>query len=165
MKQRALKYIRNITISFVVLLILLLIAGAAYTWYMGQNSVDPVDTAAIPVQSELVPVIKHPQPAADAKVGASIQMLTTPVAPGSNASMTVKTNPGAKCLIAAIYNKVRSTDSGLVSKIADEYGIVDWTWTVESSVPLGKWPVTVTCSNEKNSGVVTGDLVVAKQVD
>jgi len=164
MKKRIVKFMRNVLIAFFVLLIILLIAGAVYTWYMGQNSIED-NSAAIPVkvQPEL---LKSPtKPPVDAKVGVSVQMLTTPIKPGSNASVTVKTNPDANCTVKAVYNKIPSIDSGLSQKVADEYGMVTWTWSVEASAPLGKWPVTITCANSKYSGVVVGDLVITNQID
>jgi hypothetical protein len=44
--------------------------------------------------------------------------------------------------------------------VADDFGIVSWTWTVEESVPLGEWPVDVTCAFNDQSAMVRGKLVV-----
>ncbi|MGH7197061.1 MAG: hypothetical protein ACREGJ_04855 [Candidatus Saccharimonadales bacterium] len=146
-------------ISVLVLLILFVGGGVAYTWFMGQNSKKTLGVET-PVETTRTPVIKPTRLAPDAPVGASVTMLTSPVMPGENASITVKTNPEAKCTIKVEYNDVPSTDSGLKPKIADEYGIISWTWTVPGSAPLGKWPVEVKCANDKRSAVVVGDLVV-----
>lgn len=163
-KSRTLRVVRNIAIVFVVLIILLLVVGVAYTWYMGQHGIENTPADAKPIKQKVQ--TKGPRiPDPNAKVGVSVQLLTTPISLGSNASISIKTNPEAKCTITVIYNKVPSKDSGLVPKIANEYGLVEWSWTVESTTPLGKWPVTVTCANSKNSGMVIGDLVVVKQVD
>lgn len=162
--MRILKYIRNTLISIGVLLTLIVGGGIAYTWYMGRNPVVP-SVAEASAKEETVPVIKHVAAAANAPVGASVQSLTSPVIPGSNASITVKTTAGATCAITVVYDKTASKDSGLVSKTANDFGVVSWTWTVESSVPLGKWPVKVTCALGAKSAVVQGDLVVSKQVD
>lgn len=132
-----------------------------YTWFMGQKGVESA-AVATPVEAKPAPVIKPTKPAANARVGAAVHMLTSPVPPGSNASITVKTLATAKCTIVVEYNKVASKDSDLVAKTADEYGMVSWTWTVGESVPLGKWPVKVTCAYNKSSAMVQGDLVVAK---
>jgi hypothetical protein len=59
---------------------------------------------------------------------------------------------------------VVAADPGLVKKTADEYGMVSWTWGVSRSVPVGKWPVTVTCAIGKHSGVVIGDLEVVNSI-
>lgn len=155
---------RNTMISVVALLLLAVGGGVAYTWYMGQDESD-LSAIAAPVEAEPAPVITHLKPAANAKVGAAVQMLTSPVAPGSNASITVKTNPDAVCTITVIYDKTASKDSGLSTKTADEFGVLSWAWTVEASAPLGKWPVKVTCTYNKQSAVVQGDLVVALPTD
>jgi hypothetical protein len=161
MKTRILKFIRNTLISVGVLLVLALGGGAAYTWYMGQTET-PVAATPAPAATKPAPVIKPTAPAPDAKMSASVQMITSPVAPGANASITVKSNAGSNCTIKVVYDKTASKDSGLIPKVADEFGMVSWSWTVEASAPVGKWPVKVTCANTKNSAMVQGDLKVEK---
>lgn len=157
------KRVRNIIITVVVLLVLFIGGGVGYTWYMGKNS--KVEIASVSEQADplLDPVVGKRKMAPDAAVNVSVQTLTSPLEPGMNALITIKTNPEAKCTIKVIYDKTPSTDSGLVEKIADEYGVVNWTWTVEQTAPLGVWPVTVTCANEKKSGVVSADLKLEKK--
>lgn len=156
------KRVRNIAITVVALLVLAIGGGVGYTWYMGQQAVPAAPVSASIETAPTAPAPKHVQPAANAPASAAIQMLSSPVAPGSNASIDVKTNPGADCTISVLYNKVASTDSGLSHKVADDYGLISWTWTIEKTVPLGKWPVKVTCIHNKLSAVVQGDIVVAK---
>ncbi len=162
-KVRFPKILRNILISIVALLALAVGAGVAYTWYMGQSGASNTSVAA-PSAAESAPVIKHTQSSPNAKVGLAVRMITSPVVPGSNASITVATNTEAKCTISVIYDQTASKDSGLAPKVADEYGIVSWTWTVEPTVPLGKWPVKVICANNSMSGMVQGDLQVSKSI-
>lgn len=150
---------RKIFLSVLILLFLFIVAGSAYAWYVGQQT-DVSSAIAEPVEAPTAPTITPRTPAPDAKVGVSVQMITSPLTPGSNASITVRTNAAAKCTISVVYNNVASTDSGLGPKVADEYGMLSWTWTVEQTVPVGKYPVKVTCANEKNSGVVQADLVI-----
>lgn len=159
-KAQALKAVRNIAISAAVLLVLVVGGGVAYTWYVGQD--EAANTAAVPVSATptSAPVIKPMKPAANAKQSAAVQMLTSPVAPGENASITVKTNAGSDCTITVEYDEVPSTDSGLKPKKADDFGIVSWTWTVEETVPVGKWPVDVICAFNDQTAMVRGDLVV-----
>ena len=158
-KKRILKTIRNIVISILVLVVLFIAAGALYTWVMGQ-SVKPVATIEETATPATNVAIKRPQIDPNAAESASVQSLTTPVVPGENASVTIKTNPGSWCTIIVTYNEVKSADSGLIGKTSDEYGSVSWTWTVEASAPVGKWPVKVTCLRNSKSAVVIGDLVV-----
>ena len=157
-KPKILRSIRNIAISFVVILVLAVGAGAGYTWYMGKQKVAST-VVAEPVQAS--PVIKPTKPAENTSVGVSVQSLLTPITPGSNTSITIRTTPSATCTISVVYKDVPSTDSGLKAEQADDFGMATWTWTVGVSVPLGKWPVKVTCTYNKKSGVVQGDLVVA----
>jgi len=129
-----------------------------YVWLNGQMSAVVPEATVTP--NDAVVQIKHVKPAEDAATGVSIQSLTSPITPGSNASVTVKTNSDATCSITAEYDEKASTDSGLSPKIADEFGIVMWVWTVEASVPVGEWPVTITCMRNEQSGVVVGNLSV-----
>ncbi len=157
--SRLKRTIRNIAISAGIAVALLVAAGAAYTWYMGRH---PVTSAAIvnePV--EAAPAIKPTQPAANSSVGVSVQSLVSPVAPGLNTSVSIRTTPSANCNISVVYKDVPSTDSGLKARQADEFGMASWTWTVGPSVPLGSWPVKITCSLGNKSGMVQADLVVA----
>jgi hypothetical protein len=159
-KARALRAVRNIVISVVILLVLVVGGGIAYTWYGGQNTADSQGAIAEPVAPAPAPVIKPTKPAANAKQSAAVQILTSPVAPGDNASITVKTNAGSNCTISVEYNDVPSTDSGLKPKTADDFGIVSWAWTVEVTTPVGEWPVDVTCVFNDQSAMVRGKLVV-----
>jgi hypothetical protein len=88
--------------------------------------------------------------------------VTSPIAAGSNSSITVRTNAGSTCAVTVSYNGAPSTDSGLTPKTADAYGNVTWTWTVNSSVPAGSWPVKVTCTYHGRSGVVISNFQVTK---
>jgi hypothetical protein len=155
------KRIMRAIITIVVLLLLLLFAGMGYTWYMGRYVPPvPVETPK-PVTRKTIEPPK--QVDETVKVGVSSQTFTDKVMQGNNASISIRTNPLAACSIRVEYNKEPSTDSGLVPKKADEYGVVSWAWTVEVSRPEGKWPVTVTCANAKNSGVLTLDLFVLRK--
>ena len=160
-----LKKTLKVTAIAVTLLVVLIAAGVGYTWYMSQY-----DDTSQAIQPQAVPMggvknTNRPKIPDTASIGVSVQSITSPVTPGSNASIMVKTNPEANCTVSVLYDKTPSKDSGLVQKKADEYGIVEWTWTVENSVPPGNWPVEVTCANKKNSAVVENDLRVVKTLE
>lgn len=150
--------------SLIIALLLVIVAGGLgvlYVWYIGQDDSDVAVKA--PVAASTPDLFAEPSaPAPDARVGVSIQTITSPISPGSNASVTIHTLPTADCSITVNYNSVASKDSGLVPRQADKYGAASWAWTVGADVPPGKWPVTVTCSYNKKSAVVVGDLVVVK---
>lgn len=160
MKPTAKKTLAKTIRTSFILLVLIIAVGVGYTWFMGQTSPAPVAKVEAPKNKQ--PAVKHVTVAENAPVGASVQMLTSPVAPGSNASITIKTLPITNCTVSVVYDKIASKDSGLAPKISDEFGSITWAWTVEPTVPAGKWPVTVTCARGKKSGVVIGDLVVSK---
>ncbi|NCQ54198.1 hypothetical protein COV88_00195 [Candidatus Saccharibacteria bacterium CG11_big_fil_rev_8_21_14_0_20_41_19] len=164
MRPRANRSIRNILISAVVLLVLFVGAGIGYTWYMGQNT-SPGTASVVENKSTEPVVVKQTLPAANTPESASVQSLVSPVLSGSNSTITVRTKADSICKISVIYDKTASTDSGLYNKTADEYGMVSWSWKIEDSVPLGKWPVSVTCTHNKKSAVVVGDLKVVSQIE
>lgn len=155
----------KVTAIAVTLLVLLVAAGVGYTWYMSRY-----DNNSHSIQPPVAPMggVKNttrPKISDTASLGASVQSITSPVVAGSNASIMVKTNPEVMCTISVVYDKTPSKDSGLVQKKADEYGIVEWTWTVDSSAPVGSWPVEVTCANKKNTAVVENDLRIVKSLE
>lgn len=150
---------RTMTVT-IVLAFVLMAGGAGYTWYMGEQKTAAI-TPEEPVPSrriDIKPVKQDP----NANVGVSVQMLSSPVQPGQNASISVRTNQLANCTIAVKYGEVLSTDSGLTKKTADDYGTVSWSWTVPATAPEGKAAVKVDCANKSKSGSVTGDLIVKK---
>lgn len=164
MKTKLLKTLKRTLISIGVLLVVAVAAGAGYVWYSGQQT--PVVSSQQKVAPTVAPTVSaHPQQAPDAVMGASVQSIDSPVMPGQNVTLTVRTNTKAKCTISVVYDKTPSKDSGLITKTADEYGMVDWTWTVDATAALGTWPVKVTCANDKNTAVVQADLTIAKKVD
>jgi hypothetical protein len=162
-RPRIPKAVRNALISGAILLLVLVVGGVAYTYYVGRAPVDTKADAVKPADATTSDyTIKPTQPAANARESAAVQLLTTPVAPGSNASISVKTNATSTCKISVTYNNVPSTDSGLTPKTANDFGTVDWSWTVGPNTPLGTWPVVVTCDYHGRTAVVQGDLEVAR---
>lgn len=157
----------KILTSVVVLLVIVAASGIGYSWYVSQHSPQDVKALSAPVAPTggMANVAPRPKPANDAVVGITVENVTSPVAPGQNASIMVKTNPGATCSISVVYGTNASKDSGLIDKKADEYGLAEWTWSLEPSVPLGNWPVKVTCANAKKSAVVQNDLQVKAAKD
>lgn len=153
---------RNAIISIVLLLVIFVGSGVAYTYFLGPDSSQNPALAA-PVHAPVERKIKPTQLAANAKVSASVQTITSPVQQGSNASVSIRTNAGSKCSVSVIYDKAASADSGLGPKVADEFGTVSWTWTVEESAAIGIWPVKVTCVLNAQSAVVQANVHIIKQ--
>lgn len=119
-----------------------------YVWYMGKTH--PIEsTSSIATKPQEV---TRPAIATDAPVGVAVGAVSLVVKPGANASISIKTRPEAACSIKVTYDKTVSTDAGLIPKTADEFGVVMWTWSVETNQPVGSWPVEVTCAYNGKSG-------------
>jgi len=86
--------------------------------------------------------------------------LTSPVASGDDASLTVRAAPTARCHITVHYKSGPSKAKGLVSKLADMQGQVSWTWRVGSRTTPGAWPIVVTCSHAGLEGTLQTRFVV-----
>ncbi|HEX5394883.1 MAG TPA: hypothetical protein VFW52_00800 [Candidatus Saccharimonadales bacterium] len=158
-RRNILKTVRNVVLSIIMLLLLFAAAGVAYVRFVGNNSKQASIAKTTPPPSQLsLPAAHKPDP--KAPVGVALQSLYSPVKAGQNTSISVKTTPQAKCTIKVTYDGKPSTDSGLAPKFADNYGSATWSWTVEKSVPKGKWPVAVTCVYNKHSGFLQKDLQV-----
>lgn len=142
------------------MLLIFVIAGVVYVFYVDRQQPAPPKKSAAKTDSE-PSVFKPVAPAANAQEGVSIQSLLSPVAAGSNTSMSIRSNAGSTCSILVTYNGgAISHDSGLAPQKTDVYGFVTWTWTVEKTVAPGTYPVKVTCVYNGRSGVVIGNLQV-----
>jgi len=154
-RRRRGRFLRLMIGIVLTIVIISAILGLAYVWYMGK--VKPAQPAAV-VQPIAVKTVT-PVPVSDenAPVGVAIQTLTSPVPKGGNASISIKTRPQAACSIRVTYSTTpnqdqESKDGGLIPKTADAYGVAEWTWTVETSRPVGSWPVEVTCAYKTKWG-------------
>jgi hypothetical protein len=149
---------KTISLTAGVILLVLVAAGAAYTWYNGQQP--PAEAHTVTSTEPQAKQIQARVPSKNTQESAAVEVLTSPVAPGDNAMISVKTNAGSTCKITVVYNNVPETDSGLVQHKADSFGTVSWAWTVPKGTPFGSWPVTVTCQFYDKSAVVSQDLRV-----
>lgn len=151
--------LRNITLFVVIVLALLIGAAVAYAWYTGKHAGGDI---AVTETIKSKPALKKPiKPKPDAQIGVATQYVTNPVAPGENASISIHTNADAKCTITVDYDKTVAKDSGLKPKVADDYGLVEWSWTIPENAPLGKkTTVDVRCANEKKNARKLEHLVI-----
>ena len=60
------------------------------------------------------------------------------------ATLKVNVRPRGRCTITVVYSTGPSSAAGLRAKIG---GLITWRWKVGSNTKLGRWPVTVDCSN------------------
>lgn len=161
-KLRIPKPLSRVLIGIVALIILFIGAGLAYTYFDEPDTVEN-DSDVETAQQFYEPSLNDNEPGPDANVGVSVQMLTSPVAPGSNATFKVRTLRGAECDITVEYDGIESQDTGLMTKTADRFGMASWTWTVEETVPHGEWPIEVLCSRNEQSGMMRADLEVGPE--
>jgi len=87
--------------------------------------------------------------------------VTSPVAPGSDATLTAQTEPNAKCTITVNYKSGPSSASGLGAKAADGQGNVSWTWNVGKSTTAGTWQIVVTATYQGNTVTSTATFTVS----
>src|SRR5713101_652275 len=80
-------------------------------------------------------------PARAADLLITLISVTSPAAPFTDATLTIRTTPGANCLIVVHYKSGSSKAKGLVQKVADGSGRVSWTWRVGSNTTPGRWPI------------------------
>jgi hypothetical protein len=114
----------------------------------------PAGATATPTPSPAV------APVAAGRLTVTISSLTSPISPGSAATLAARTAPGAVCSIAVVYKSGPSSAAGLAPATAGAGGDVRWTWTVGSRTSAGSWPVTVTCSAGGASASAGATLVV-----
>lgn len=119
-KSRAL---RRLKVSLVVLVILVLLIAGLAALYIWLKPVDKKPDQTTASQSSPVPQLKAPPKLADnIPFGSAIQSITNPVAPGDNASVTLRSLEGATCSIKVVrldtMNKEieKVQDSGLADK-------------------------------------------------
>lgn len=160
MKVRVPKAVTYTAITVILLLLFIVVGGAAYTYFLGPDASQAPAPKPLVTKSSALPPPSKPSP--NIPASASVQSLTSPITPGANASITVRTVATASCTIEVVYGGKKSTDSGLVKRVADDYGMVTWAWTVDADAPLGTAPVNVYCTYNGKSAYVRGDLVVEK---
>jgi hypothetical protein len=152
--------LKNAALSAGVILGILLLIGGTYAWF--SERIEPsIDNTVSAPKTDPNP-IKATKPDPNANESAAIEALTSPVKPGQNAVTTVRTLPRSICTIVVTYNEVESKDSGLITKHANDFGIVGWSWTVDASAPAGDWPIEVTCALHDKSAFVRGKQTVQR---
>ena len=69
--------------------------------------------------------------------------LTSPIHRGASATIVVRTQVGARCVITVYYKSGPSKAKGLGPKIAGPDGRCSWTWMVGTNTTLGTWSIVV----------------------
>lgn len=155
------KRLTIIAITAISLLAVIAAIGVLLVWLTGEETVKelPVNKTETKRQD-----LRPRTPSPNATPFVAREYLISPVAPGVNSTINIKTVPTSKCVIKITYNDVVSTDSGLQDKTADELGSVSWSWTVPASTPEGTWPIDIYCYYKDKSAYLHENLVVKKDV-
>lgn len=168
-KVRIPRPLRNAIISAAVLLVLCVGVGEVYVMFADNGSM-PTAAASIQPAASIASSgeIKPSKPAPNIPESAAVEMATSPVAPGAQASVSVHTNAGSTCSIAVIYNfdyekkQTPVSDPALGEQTADDFGTVAWNWTISPTAALGPGRATVTCTYHGRHAMVIADLLVTK---
>jgi hypothetical protein len=72
--------------------------------------------------------------------------VTSPVSPGSHATLTAAVSPARSCSITVNYKSGPSHAQGLYPK-RPSGGRVSWTWMVGTNTTHGRWGIVVSCGS------------------
>jgi hypothetical protein len=90
----------------------------------------------------------------------AVVALTSPVARGADARLTIKTSPHTQCELLVYYKAAPASINLAFPKRSDDQGRVSWTWRVDRGVTPGNWPLTVHCTDEFKGSIVQSRLEV-----
>lgn len=85
-------------------------------------------------------------PSGPEEITIDVISLTSPIAAGKTASLTIQTLPGANCSISVYYKSGPSQAAGLGPQISDFSGKATWSWRVGSATTPGTWRISVQSS-------------------
>lgn len=75
---------------------------------------------------------------------AFVSLDPNPVKPGRKATLVIRTEPGTVVDLSILYKSGPSQAKNLGSAVADESGLVSWTWHVSGRTTPGQWSMQVT---------------------
>lgn len=84
--------------------------------------------------------------ATNATATARLIHVTSPVSPGSDATLIARVVPARRCRITVYYKSGPSVAQGLYPK-RPRNGRVSWTWMVGTNTTAGRWPIQVSCGS------------------
>jgi micrococcal nuclease len=84
--------------------------------------------------------------APSATARARLVRVTSPISPGSDATLVAQVRPARRCRITVYYKSGPSVAQGLYPK-RPHNGRVSWTWMVGTNTTPGRWPIQVSCGS------------------
>jgi hypothetical protein len=106
----------------------------------------PPTATSVPASPTAAPPVQPTQASTVEALGIAVTALTSPMARGAEASLTIHTLPGAACSIVVNYKSGPSKIAGLGPQTADANGTVTWSWKVGTRTPPGTWRIVLTAS-------------------
>jgi hypothetical protein len=88
------------------------------------------------------------------------EAFTDKVGTTKTASVTIRTEPSARCTIEVLYDSGPSQAAGLDPKKATSGGKVIWSWKVGSNTKAGTYPITIVCTLDDHEGTLELDFTV-----
>lgn len=114
-------------------------------------------------EKEPAPIVAAPDTAvAGVDTTISVLNLSSPISAGGNASLTIKSAPGANCTITVYYKSGPSEAAGLGPQTANQNGEATWRWKVGSRTTAGVWSISVSCSSGEKSSSISIPFEVRK---
>jgi len=105
----------------------------------------PAETATSTATATLAPspieapTQARPSPSPAPAITIELIRLTSPITRGSDASLQVRTTPGARCLLSYVTPAGKSSEAqGLGPTVADGNGICAWTWRIGANTTPGR---------------------------
>ncbi len=86
--------------------------------------------------------------------------VTSPVARGAAGTVSIQTSAKAVCAIAVTDQSGPVAARGLDQKVANDAGIISWTWTVSADTIPGVYPITILCATNGGSETATTKIAV-----
>jgi hypothetical protein len=81
----------------------------------------------------------EPDPAGGVLDVTFVSLEPNPVRPGRKATLVLRTRPGATLDLSVVYKSGNSQAKHLGNAVADETGLVTWTWHVSGNTTSGQW--------------------------
>jgi hypothetical protein len=123
----------------------------------------PAVTGPAALVATKVPATPVPTPTAEPTplpMDVTKEAFTAKVATTKTASVTIRTDAGAKCTIEVLYDSGPSQAQGLDPKTATSGGKVIWSWKVGSNTKAGTYPITIVCTRTDHEGTLELDFTV-----
>ncbi|HEV3364663.1 MAG TPA: hypothetical protein VG795_11115 [Acidimicrobiia bacterium] len=97
--------------------------------------------------AEAVAVDSTPEPAEDPRYVVGALAVPSTVERGSTATLTFRTRPGSSCQVEMRASSTNGTGGQrLPAAVANDAGLVSWSWNVSSNAPPGPATAYVVCS-------------------